>query len=158
MNEFGDWKSMTDSPSSSSREGPFEPTTGSGYRVEGSKEKEERTPKTTAWVATVISENPLIASLLYDIDLLPEQIKEGDDRRYGYMLAVIGHMKAAREAWDSEHSMDVLVPLGEYEKLVAARSATRDISAIHQFLGPNSGLTARDVAAVLDAADKVRQP
>jgi len=31
---------------------------------------------------------------------------------------------AAHEAWNSEHSMDVLVPLNEYEKLIAAQSAT----------------------------------
>jgi hypothetical protein len=59
---------------------------------------QQGTPHTVAWVASVISENPLIASLLYDIDLLPEQIKEGDERRYNYMLAVIGHMKAALSA------------------------------------------------------------
>ena len=45
---------------------------------------------TRAKVAQAISEHPLIASLLYDIDLLPEQIR--DARRYGYMLAVIDHM------------------------------------------------------------------
>ena len=45
---------------------------------------------TRARVADIISTNPMIASLLYDIDLLPEQIK--DARRYGYMLKVIDHM------------------------------------------------------------------
>ena len=44
-------------------------------------------------VARSIEEHPLIASLLYDIDLMPEQIK--DERRYNYMLAVIYHMKQA---------------------------------------------------------------
>jgi len=44
---------------------------------------------TRAKVAQAIDENPRIASLLYDIDLMPEQIK--DERRYGYMLAVIDH-------------------------------------------------------------------
>jgi hypothetical protein len=63
-----------------------------------SEKLQQGTPHTVAWVASVISENPLIASLLYDIDLLPEQIKEGDERRYNYMLAVIGHMKAALSA------------------------------------------------------------
>lgn len=46
-----------------------------------------------AEVARIINEEPQIASLLYDIDLLPEQIK--DERRYNYMLAVIGHMRQA---------------------------------------------------------------
>ena len=50
----------------------------------------------------VINETPLLQSLLYDIDLLPEQIKEGDERRYGYMLAVIGHMQSALRASPSE--------------------------------------------------------
>ena len=51
---------------------------------------------TRAKVAEAIDEHPLIASLLYDIDLLPEQIR--DERRYGYMLAVIGHMKQALQS------------------------------------------------------------
>jgi hypothetical protein len=62
------------------------------------KPQPSATPHTATWVASVINENPLIQSLLYDIDLLPEQIKESDERRYGYMLAVIGHMKAAQSA------------------------------------------------------------
>ena len=52
--------------------------------------------KLRAEVAKAIDEYPLIASLLYDIDLLPEQIK--DERRYNYMLAVIGHMKQAAQS------------------------------------------------------------
>lgn len=48
---------------------------------------------TRARVADIISTNPLIASLLYDINLLPEQIR--DERRYGYMLATISHMLEA---------------------------------------------------------------
>ena len=48
-----------------------------------------------ARVAKIIDNTPLIASLLYDIDLLPEQIKRGDSRRYLYMMAVIEHMQAA---------------------------------------------------------------
>lgn len=46
-------------------------------------------------IANAIDDHPLIASLLYDIDLLPEQIKEGDKRREGYMCAVVGHMLMA---------------------------------------------------------------
>ena len=49
-------------------------------------------------IAEVLDENPLIMSLLYDIDLLPEQIKRGDARRRGYMIAVIKHMQAALES------------------------------------------------------------
>lgn len=43
-------------------------------------------------VAEAIEKSPMTASLLYDIDLLPEQIKPGDRRREGYMFAVIEHM------------------------------------------------------------------
>lgn len=43
-----------------------------------------------AEVTKAIDAHPLIAGLLYDIDLMPEQIK--DERRYNYMLAVIDHM------------------------------------------------------------------
>ncbi len=54
--------------------------------------------KVRSEVAQALEENPLIWSLLYDIDLLPEQIK--DERRYNYMLAVIDHM---RQALRGEH-------------------------------------------------------
>lgn len=39
---------------------------------------------------------PLIQSLLYDINLLPEQITTG--KHWFYMLSVIHHMKQAMEA------------------------------------------------------------
>ena len=62
--------------------------------------------------------------------------------------------------WDGDNIVqDVKRGIVACIEVLASRSAlseTRDISAIHQFLGPNSGLTVRDVAAVLDAADKVR--
>lgn len=44
-------------------------------------------------VAKALEQIPLLQSLLYDLDLLPEQIT--DKRRYQYMLCVIGHMKEA---------------------------------------------------------------
>lgn len=43
-------------------------------------------------IAKAIDAHPLIASLLYDIDLLPEQIKRGDERREGYLCAIVDHM------------------------------------------------------------------
>ena len=46
-------------------------------------------------VTKILDAHPLIVSLLYDIDLMPEQIKKGDTRREGYMVAVIEHMLAA---------------------------------------------------------------
>jgi len=42
--------------------------------------------------AASINAHPAIASLLYDIDLLPEQIKVGDTRRENYMVNVIDAM------------------------------------------------------------------
>ena len=48
-----------------------------------------------ARVAKAIEDHPLIASLLYDLDLMPEQVKRGDKRREGYMDAVVAHMLAA---------------------------------------------------------------
>ena len=93
-----------------------------------SSEKPERfepDDATRAKVAQAIDKHPLIASLLYDIDLLPEQIK--DERRYGYMLAVIGHMKEAQSA--SGEAVELLRlwakrleysdPHGDYPKVAA---------------------------------------
>ena len=48
-----------------------------------------------ARVAKAIEDHPLIESLLYDLDLLPEQVKRGDKRLEGYMDAVVAHMLAA---------------------------------------------------------------
>lgn len=38
-----------------------------------------------------INASPLLQSLLYDIDLMPEQIKPDDLRRWGYVEAIAGH-------------------------------------------------------------------
>ena len=46
-------------------------------------------------VAKILDAHPLIASLLYDIDLLPVQVERGDTRREFYMVAVIEHMLTA---------------------------------------------------------------
>jgi hypothetical protein len=40
-----------------------------------------------------INSTPLVQSLLYDINLLPECV--GDGRQWAYMVAVCEHMKAA---------------------------------------------------------------
>lgn len=42
------------------------------------------------------NENPTILSLLYDMDLLPEQLQEGS-YRWGQMINVIAHFKQAIE-------------------------------------------------------------
>lgn len=47
-------------------------------------------------VAKALEEVPFVQSLLYDLDLLPEQIR--DKRRYQYMLCVISHMKEAQRS------------------------------------------------------------
>lgn len=47
-----------------------------------------------------INRTPLVQSLLYDINLLPEQIE--DSRRWAYMAAVCEHMKVAASAFPTE--------------------------------------------------------
>lgn len=42
----------------------------------------------------LVNENPLIMSVLYDTNLLPEQCNEGS-KYEGYMFSIIGHMLAA---------------------------------------------------------------
>lgn len=41
-------------------------------------------------LSAYINEHPVLQSLLYDINLLPEQL-ERDSRHWGYMLAVVRH-------------------------------------------------------------------
>lgn len=45
-------------------------------------------------VLAFIKRTPLVASLLYDLNLLPEQIDNARD--WGYMVTVCNHMDAAR--------------------------------------------------------------
>ncbi len=59
-----------------------------------------------------VNASPLLTSLLYDIDLLPEQIKDGDLRRWGYVAAIIGHIETlerddARMDWIEENCKTV---------------------------------------------------
>ena len=43
-----------------------------------------------------INKSALLQSLLYDIDLLPEQIKDDDARRWGYVESIVVHFKLAK--------------------------------------------------------------
>lgn len=43
-----------------------------------------------------INRSSLLLSLLYDIDLLPEQIKDDDERRWGYVQSIVNHFDKAR--------------------------------------------------------------
>jgi len=67
---------------------------------------------TRADIADAINKHPLIASLLYDINLLPEQIKKDDEKRQSYLYAVVDHMLQALSRQPSDM---VLVPREIYE-------------------------------------------
>lgn len=55
--------------------------------------REQMEPELTAF----INETPILLSLLYDVDLLPEQCKHGSLRR-DHMLLIAAHFKRALEA------------------------------------------------------------
>lgn len=63
-----------------------------------------------------INASTTLQSLLFDIDLLPEQIKDGDLRRWGYVQAIIGHLESMikllveSRKWQSEGEFGA--PLG----------------------------------------------
>lgn len=59
------------------------------------KKTESNAAATIKTLCEKINASPFLQSLLYDIDLLPEQIKDDDLRRWGYVEAIVGHFESA---------------------------------------------------------------
>lgn len=148
----------------------FDAVSDSAARSETEEKKFEPDEILRAAHIKAIDESPLISSLLYDIDLLPEQIK--DERRYNYMLAVIDHMRQAlknaapqvgqsgetpaREGVKSPDPDDpaesasrcVAVPLGPYDQIIVQKEFD-GYAAMILFRGPDAHEHAKKAVEVL---------